>query len=170
MATKKAIDVAAKAVVWTFDDGSTQTFDLTQVTPELAVMLSLHGASQKIGDSYAGAKESGTDPLAYAKEAVKDTIAQLYKGEWKIARTGTGAPRTSFLIIAFAKITGKSLEESQELVGGLTDEEKAALQKKPKIAAALAALRADAAVAKAAELAKKAEEAEKAEAAAAVTA
>lgn len=137
-------------------------FDLSKVSPEMVTMLALHGASQKIGDSYAGAKDSGTDPIAYAREAINDTINQLYAGDWSVTRTGSGAPRVTQLVQAFSIVTGKTLEESQEFISALNDEEKAALQKKAKIAATVAQLKAEQAVKRAQELAKKAEaEAEK---------
>lgn len=161
---KKATDVAAKAVVFTLDapegvEGEKITFDLSQVNEETLVRLALHGASQKIGDSYAGAKESGTDPVAYAKEAINDTIRQLYEGKWSVTRTGSGAPRVTILVQAFASVKGISLEEAQDVIGGLNDEEKKVVSANKKVAAKIAALRAEAA----AEKARKAAEAAEAE-------
>jgi hypothetical protein len=180
---KKIIDVAAGTITFQFEDGtaangdqpavpgSTQVFDISKLkaTPEgLATLerLAIHGASQKIGDSYAGAKESGTDPVAYAKEAVKDTIEQLYANKWSVTRTGSGAPRTTLLVIAVSAVSGQSIEEVQTSIESLSDEEKAALQKQPKIRAKLAALQAEKAVERAAKLAKDAADAEAKEAAA----
>src|SRR5690606_1991871 len=60
---------------------NTIMFDLSKVTPSMLRMLALHGARQKIGDSYAGAKESGEDPVDYATAAILDTIKQLYAEE-----------------------------------------------------------------------------------------
>jgi hypothetical protein len=54
------------------------SFDLSKVNEETLLRLALHGASQKIGDSYAGAKDSGEDPIAYADAAVRETIQQGY--------------------------------------------------------------------------------------------
>lgn len=165
-------EVAADAEKGIAGSPSRDTFDLSKVSPAMLIHLALHGAKQKIADSYAGAKESGTNPLAYAKEAVRDTIAQLYSTEhggkdtWSVGRTGSGAPRTTFLVQAFAEASGQSIEAAQEVVGALSDEEKTALGKKPKIAAIVARLKAEAAVRKAEELAKKADAAEKAEQAA----
>lgn len=163
----------AKGIVAVEAKPSRAVFDLSKVSQDMLLHLALHGAKQKIADSYAGAKESGTDPLTYAKAAVKETTLQLYSKEnggtdtWSVTRSGTGAPRTTFLVQAFSESSGKSLEEAQEIVGSLTDEEKTALGKKPKIAAIVAGLKAKAAVAKAEELQKKADAAEAAEKAAA---
>lgn len=129
-------------------------FDLSKVNEETLIRLALHGASQKIGDSYAGAKDSGEDPITYADAAVRETIEQLYQGKWSVTRTGSGAPRTSMLAQAFAAVKGITLEEAIEAVSGLTDEEKKVLQQNKKVAAKIAALKAEQALARA----KKAEE------------
>lgn len=139
-------------IVFTFSDNSTETFDVTKVGEDIKFRAMLHGFSQKIGDSYAGAAAT-EDPLAYAKSAVRDTIAQLYRGEWRVAASGGGGPRVSDLATAIAQVTGESLEECVEFVGAMTDEEKKVWRKKPKIAAALAQMAAERAAAKAAALA-----------------
>lgn len=136
--------------------GETIEFDLAKVPEDLLPRLALHGASQKIGDSYSGAKESGEDPIAYAKASIEETIKQLYEGKWSVGRTGTGAPRTTHLVRAYAALTGKTLEEALETVGGLTDEEKKALQGQKKIAAKIAQFKAEDAAARAAKLAEEA--------------
>lgn len=139
------------------------TFDLSKVSAEMIERLALHGASQKIGDSYAGAKDSGEDPLAYAKAAIQDTIKQLYSKEnggndtWSVARSGSGAPRTSILVQAYAQVKGISIEEAQEVISGLNDEEKKVVAAAKKVAAAMAGIRAEAAAAKAKKLAEEAE-------------
>jgi hypothetical protein len=135
------------------------TFDLTKISAEMLERLALHGASQKIGDSYAGAKDSGEDPLAYAKAAIQDTIKQLYSKEnggndtWSVARSGSGAPRTSILIQAYAQVKGVSIEDAQETIGALNDDEKKVVAGTKKVAAAMAQIRAEAAAAKARKLA-----------------
>lgn len=147
---------------------SFEVFDLKQVPGAesldpnvMAGRLAIHGASQKIGDSYAGvAKE--TDPLAMAKANVKDTIAQIYAGTWRV--NAGGGPRVNDLAVAMARVTGEPLEGDDgtiAFVAAMSDDDKKAMRKKPKIAAALAAIAAE----KAAERAKKlAEAAEKEEA------
>lgn len=131
------------------------TFDLSKVDTNTLIRLALHGASQKIGDSYAGAKESGEDPIKYAKEAVSETIDQLYQGKWSVTRTGSGAPRVSILVLAYAKVKGITEDAALEVLADLSDDDKKELQKNKKIAAAIAQIRAD----QAAERAKKAAEA-----------
>ena len=115
------------------------TFDVTKCSDDIRARLALHGASQKIGDSYAGAGKA-EDPIAYAEEAINETIAQLYAGEWR--QTGGGAgPKISDLAIALANATGNTQEEAQELVDSLTDEEKKAYRANPRVKLELDKLR-----------------------------
>ena len=131
---EKIADVEAGSVVFKFEDGTETAFDVSRVSDAVRARLALHGASQKIGDSYAGAGDDEiADPLAYAKERVADTIAQLYAGDWRTVSTGTGG----ILAEAMAAVSGKSREECAEALAGMSDDEKKDLRKKKKIAAAL---------------------------------
>ncbi len=157
MSTKKEVSAEAGTVTWTFDDGSTQTFDLTKCSAEIQKRLALHGASQKGGDSYAGAAGE-SDPLAYAKASVADVIAQLYAGEWRATSAGPRGP--SDLALAVSRALGQTVEEASAMLEELDDEGKKALRGKPKVKAQLAAIRAQKAVAAAERAAKAAEAAE----------
>jgi len=148
-------------IKWTFSDGSTETFNVASVNDTIKGRLALHGASQKIGDSYAGAASS-PDPLAYAKAAVKETIAQLYAGEWRA--TVSAGPKVNDLAIAISRATGESLDDSIELVDAMTDDDKKVWRGKAKIKLELAKLVQER---NAAKIAKLAEAAAKEEAAAA---
>lgn len=143
-------------ILFTFSDDSTETFDLGKSNDAMKYRLALHGAGQKIGDSYAGAA-SDENPLEFAKTAVRETIAQIYAGTWRVGGGG-GGPRINELAQAMARATGETLEAMVEFVGAMTDEEKKVYRKKPKVAAKLAEIAAEKAIARAAELAKKAEE------------
>jgi hypothetical protein len=135
---EKVPDLEAGSVVFKFEDGSETVFDITRVSDEIRAKLALHGASQKIGDSYAGAGDDEiADPLAYAKERVSDTIERLYAGEWRTATVGTGG----ILAEAMAAVSGKSREECSALLAEMSDDEKKDLRKKKKIAAALARIK-----------------------------
>lgn len=151
--TKKSVDAEKQLVVFTFDDGSSETFDMAQVSDEISGRLALHGASQKIGDSYAGAGDAA-DPLAYAKEAVRDTIAQLYAGDWRV--TGPSGPRISDLASAISRLKGMSIEEATKIVDSLSDEQKKLTKKHPQVAATLAVISAERAALRAAKLAESA--------------
>jgi hypothetical protein len=73
------------------------TVDVTKLSPEIIARLALHGLSQKIGDSAAGAldaagfkglkfKDLNDDQKAkvteHAKASMVDTVEALVKGEW----------------------------------------------------------------------------------------
>jgi len=128
--------------------------------PEILVQTALHGISQKIGDSYAGAAkdgpEVGLEPVLYAKAQIESMIQQIYNEKWYAVRQAGGGAQNTILVRAYAQATGKTLEEALDFVEPLSDDEKKQLQKLPKIAAAIAGIRAEAAVAKAKALAEKA--------------
>lgn len=138
-------------IQFTFEDNTVQTIDVNSLDEKTKFRAMIHGISQKVGDSYAGAKTE-ENPLAFAKTVVEETIAQVLAGEWKAAREGSG-PRESDLAKAVSRATGNSLEESIVFVGTLDEAQTKDLRKKPKVAAQLAAIAAEKAVAKAAKLA-----------------
>lgn len=156
MATKKKLlrneaGALTGVIEFTFDDGEVQSFDLANVPEGLHVNLMMHGASQKIGDSYAAASGEA-DPLAFAKACVKETIAQLYAGEWRATSAG-GGPRVTDLAVALSRVTGKTVDEAQAFLDTLDDDGKKAIKGKAKVKAALAVIAAERAAIKAKKLA-----------------
>ena len=152
---------------WTYPDKSVTEFDLAKCPEPIKLRLALHGASQKGGDSYAGAAGE-TDPIAFAKAQVEGVIAQLYAGDWRA--TVSAGPRVSDLAVAIARATGENLEGDDgaiAMVTAMNEDEKKAWRKKPKVAAELAKLAAERAIAKANQMVAKAAEAEEKEKAAA---
>lgn len=159
--TSKVVDVAPEKVVidgkevpnpeagkllgtitFTFSDDTKEVFEMSKVNETIRERLAFHGAGQKIGDSYAGAA-AADDPLAYAKESVKDTIAQLYAGTWRANAGGGGGPRVNELAAAIARASGESIEDATEMVAAMSDEDKKVWRKKAKVALALAAIAAE---------------------------
>lgn len=148
--TKKVVNVEEGTVTFQFDDGAEQVFRLSDCSPDIASRLALHGASQKIGDSYAGAGEAD-DPLGYAKASVEQVIAQLVAGDWRVA--AVGGPRVTDLATALSRATGQSIEAATETVNEMDNGQKKALRKHPKIALELATITAERAKARAESLA-----------------
>jgi hypothetical protein len=136
---KKAYDVEAGVLTFTSEDGSVQTLQVASLPETVRTQALFHGLSQKIGDSYSGAA-SQDDPEGYARECVKDTIAQLLEGNWRAAGGG-GGPKYGQLVTALAEVTGKTLDEAKAIVEGLSDKERKEVQAKPKIKAAIAKLK-----------------------------
>lgn len=98
-------------LVFTFSDkGDPIVFDINKA-PKVQVELALHGASQKIGDSYAGA---GGD-FAAARKTAQAVIDNLYAGDWKAARAA-GEPRLTLIVSALALATGQSEESCVAVV------------------------------------------------------
>ena len=122
--TKK---VEGKTVVFAFANGKDLTFDPAIVSPEIVTALMLHGASQKIGDSFAGS-ESVEEAYADASEV----LDQLYAGQWKAARAA-GEPRTGLLVEALARISGKDVAMCKLAVETMTDDARKALRNDPRI-------------------------------------
>jgi|SRR5690606_24577349 len=105
----------------------------------------LHGVSQKGGDSYAAAK-SQPNPLEWAQEQVKETIAAILKGVWNTGRTGEGTPKVSILARALhrIKLAAGDTESTEQTVQAYLDE----LEKQPDGKAQITALRSRKKVAK----------------------
>jgi hypothetical protein len=136
---EKTADVEKGSITFKFADGGDPfVFDLTKVPESLLRNLALHGASQKLGDGYAGMKAEA-DPIAFARTVVRDIAERLYAGDWRAA--GTGGARTSILLEAFATATGKTVEEVAEMWANLDDDDKKAIQAKPKFQLALAKIK-----------------------------
>jgi hypothetical protein len=155
--TKKTVNFEAGTVTFDFENGKTAVFDIAKVSADIAKRLALHGASQKVGDSYAGAGEAA-DPVAYAEQAAGETIAQLVAGDWRV--TSAGGPRVSDLAAALSRLNGQPVEVITEQLAKATDDQKKDLRKIPQVAAALAAIKAESAAKRAAKLAEAAKGAE----------
>lgn len=116
-------------------DGEKYLLLLSELSPEIVTRLAVHGLSQKVGDSFAGAADE-PDPVAYAIARIKDTWEQLKRGEWRV--TGTGGPRATLLGRALARVSGHTIEEAMAV---LQDKEDSLSEEEFK--AFLKALRAD---------------------------
>lgn len=104
-----------------FRDGTVLEFDIAQVEDELTRhRLMMHGASQKIGDSFAGVKGN----FAEGKANAQGVIDLLYRGEWSEEREG-GGPRLGELSEAISRIKGVELEKVRKVVEDATPEERA---------------------------------------------
>jgi hypothetical protein len=139
-------------ITFAFEDNTSQVFDISKVKDAVKLRAMFHGFSQKIGDSYAGAGKDA-NPLKFAKEAVKETIAQLYAGDWRA--TSEGGPRVTDLALALSMLSGKTIEESVAFVDTLDDDQKKVWRSKAKVKAKLAEIAAKKAAERAAKLAAK---------------
>lgn len=148
---KKIISVEGNSVTFKFSDGSEQVANLSELSAETLKQLALHGASAKLGDSYASAgeiEEEGGDPIAWAKSIVTQTWNNLKQGLWSVR--GEGGVRVTVLAQAVAAIYGITPEEAAEKLSDMDEEKKKALSAAPKVAAKVASLKAEAAAKRAA--------------------
>jgi hypothetical protein len=158
---KKTVDTETRIITIQLEDGSSTSHALDSLPPAIITQLALHGLSQKLGDSYAGAENAVAEgeaetKVGFAKSAVARVWTQLSAGEWSAKREGTGG--ISMLARAIAEVLGITPEDAAAKVEGMDKETKKKVQSSPKVAVALAKLKA-AAAARAAERAAAAAEA-----------
>jgi hypothetical protein len=125
-------------VSFKFGNGTVLEFDSNKVNDETKLDLRCHGASQKIGDSFAGVKGNYAEGIANAQSV----IDQLYAGEWTADREG-GAPRLAELAEAIARIKNTDLEKTRAAVEKATDDQRKQWRSNAKVKATIAALRAE---------------------------
>jgi hypothetical protein len=145
----KFADKSAEGSVlsFTFGNGTTLTLDVSTLDESIQTDLMIHGALQKIGDSYAGAAGDYDFAIGNAQKVIDNLVA----GVWKAAReAGEAKPKTGELAEAIARIKGIELAQAAELVNSLTDEQRKAVRGKDAVKAVIAQLRYEKAQAKAA--------------------
>lgn len=125
-------------VSFTFGNGKVLSIDTNKVPAETQLDLRCHGASQKIGDSYAGAKGNFAVGIANAQAV----IDQLLAGAWNAEREG-GAPRLGELAEAIARIKGVDVDKARAAVEKATDEQRKTWRSNAKVKLTLAQIRAE---------------------------
>ena len=90
-----------------------------------------HGFSQKLGDSYSGAKS-----VAEAKAKLNDTLAALEAGDWNRKGGSTGG----IWVEALARAAGKPIDECLAKWEAMDEEQRKAVKAHPEVAQAKAAL------------------------------
>ena len=76
---KKEYDLDTKVVSVEFGNGTVLELNCSELSPEMQTQLMLHGAAQKVGDSYAGVKGNFNEGISNAQSV----IDQLKAGEWR---------------------------------------------------------------------------------------
>lgn len=140
---KKELNIDNGAVSITFANGAVLNAHVNKLQKTIQAHLMLHGLSQKLGDSYAGA-ESPEEAAKFAGEV----LADLEAGKWS---TRTASPRTSIMAEAISRIRKMPVEQAAEIISNLDEEQVAALRKHKDVVAAMAVIRAERATAKAKE-------------------
>lgn len=127
-------------VSFKFGNGTTVSVDLSSLPEDIQESLMIHGALQKIGDSYASA---GGD-FGFGIAAAEKVIENLRNGLWGSARTGSGESKKSSgeLATALALLQGKDVAEVVAALEAATDEQRKAVRGHPAVKAKIAELRA----------------------------
>lgn len=137
----KFADKSAEGTVATinFGDGTMLTLDVGNLGEEIQTELMLHGALQKIGDSYAGA----AGDYEYAKAQATKVIQNLLDGVWKSSReAGESKPKTGELVMALAEIKDVDVDTIAAAVEAMTDDKRKAVRAHPAVKAKIAEIRA----------------------------
>lgn len=153
---KKIANHEAGTVEFKFEDGTVQVFVSSKCPQSVRDWLTVHGASQKIGDTYAGAAKA-PNPLEYAKECVAEMIAALYAGETGVAREGGASGRVTIFAEALVRVTGQTVEAVQAFIASMDDAKRKEWEAKKKVQLAMATITAERAAAKAKALAEAAD-------------
>lgn len=127
-------------VFFNFGNGKSLEFDTNKLTVEMQKELMFHGASQKIGDSYAG--KSKTNDYAGAISAAQGVMDQLYAGDWRSAPgEGEGRPRLAELAEAIARLKNAPVEKAMAAVEAATDDQRKTWRTNPEVKHAIQAIR-----------------------------
>jgi hypothetical protein len=98
---KKSISETTITFAWA--DGSPDTIiDTTEFNAEVQEHARMHGFSQKLGDSYSGAKS-----VTEAMERFTATLDGLTEGDWNRKGVSTGG----LWVAAIAQVTGETVED-----------------------------------------------------------
>jgi hypothetical protein len=127
-------------VSFKFGNDTVVSLDLDTLSEEMQQELMIHGALQKIGDSYSSA---GGD-FAFGIAAAEKVIDNLKNGAWGSARAGSGESKKASgeLANALAALQGKDIATVVAALDAATDEQKKALRAHPAVKAKIAELRA----------------------------
>lgn len=136
----KDYDLDTGVAFFSFGNGKVLEFDTNRCSEEIRKTLLLHGASQKIGDSFAGAKGN----FALGLQSAQDVIDQLYAGAWSAGRgEGDARPRLAELAEAISRIKSVVLERATAAVEKATDEQRKAWRLNAKVKSVIATIRAE---------------------------
>lgn len=143
----KTVDVDAGSITFVFATGETETVDVTTLPAETQKQLMLHGASQKLGDSYSGEDADKCHTI------MMGVVKNLTEGTWS-ARSGGGggSPRISQLAEALSRAAGEPLDACVEKLSAMDDDVKKQVRAHPAVQAALAEIKLEKAQADAARL------------------
>ena len=142
----KSVDDEKGTIAFVFASGETETVDVAKLPAEIQKQLMLHGASQKLGDSYSGEDADKCHTI------FKGVLKNLVEGNWSARSGGGGSPRISQLAEALSRAAGETVEACVEKLSEMDDDTKKQIRAHPAVQAALAEIKLEKATAEAAKL------------------
>jgi hypothetical protein len=131
--------VGESDVTLAFADGVKLVAQLANIPQDIVNRLALHGLSQKLGDSYASAGEKGWS-ISDCRDEAQRVLDNLIGGVWAAKGGGTGV---TILAEALARVAGKAIDEAVDVITGLSDDQRKALEKDARIKAAMLDIKAE---------------------------
>jgi len=146
IADRELIMENGEVVGWRFKFTNGNTFEAlaTDLNEIMQFRYAVHGIGQKLGDSYAGAKNKGLS-VDDCEAGVRELWEASKRGQFTMTRSAGGVLLEAFLRVI--KAAGKKESEGRELFATFDDATKAELRKEPHIKAALAEIAAERAIA-----------------------
>jgi len=142
----KTVDVDKGTIEFVFATGETEVVDVTKLPAETQKQLMLHGASQKLGDSYSG------EDADKCYTIMMGVVKNLTEGTWSARAGGGGGARISQLAEALSRAAGEPLESCVEKLSAMDDETKKSVRAHPAVQLALGEIKLEKAQADAAKL------------------
>ena len=142
-----AASIEGTVLTLTFASGEILTVDSYNLSKQITDAAILHGLKQKLVDAAAIGRNPDTGASATPEDkfnAVKEIYDRITSpdGTWnKIRGDGTGSNGGGLLLRAMASLTGKTMEETQDILDGCSDDEIKALRATPKVQAKMAEFR-----------------------------
>jgi len=137
---KKEYDVDTGALSFTFGNGHVIEANMNDFPAEMRTQLGLHGASQKIGDSFAGAKGNFAEGI----QSAQDVIDQLKAGVWRSSGgEGESRPRLGELAEAISRIKQVPLDKAMAAVEKASDDQRKTWRSNAKVKAVIAQIRSE---------------------------
>jgi len=126
-----------------FGNGEVLSMDVSELSEEMILALAVHGALQKIGDSYA----SAAGDFGFGVGQARRVITQLQNNEFNASRAGQGGPSKDLRLVfqALAELAKISEEDAQTKYESADEAGQKALRTHPQIKAKVAAYKAAAA-------------------------
>ena len=138
-------EIGESSITFTWADETTTEIALAGFNEAIIKRATLHGLSQKLGDSYSGAAGDVTK----AKAMLMETLDALREGDWN--RKGGGLSSGGIWVEALAKAAGETLEAALTAWNEMDDATKAEMKKHTGVKLAKAEIEVERAKAKAVE-------------------